>query len=47
MEDINVPLLNMDAKIPEPLEKNADNSYTIFINARLSRETQLSPTTMH
>ena len=41
MEDINVQLLDMDAKIPEQLVKNADSSYTIFINARLSRETQL------
>lgn len=41
MEDINVQLLNMDTKIPEQLVKNADNSYTIFINARLSRENQI------
>ncbi len=41
MENINVQLLDMDAKIPEQLVKNADSSYTIFINARLSRETQL------
>lgn len=41
MEEINVQLLNMDTKIPEHLVKNNDDSYTIFINARLSRERQL------
>ncbi|NBH15585.1 hypothetical protein D3Z36_15845 [Lachnospiraceae bacterium] len=41
MEEINVQLLNMDTKIPEHLVKNSDNSYTIFINARLSRDSQL------
>lgn len=41
MEEINVKLLNMDTKIPEHLVKNSDDSYTIFINARLSRESQL------
>lgn len=41
MEEINVQLLDMDTKIPEHLVKNSDNSYTIFINARLSRENQL------
>lgn len=41
MEEINVQLLNMDTKIPEHLVKNSDDSYTIFINARLSRESQL------
>lgn len=38
MENINVQLINMDTKIPEQLVKNADNSYTIFLNARLSQE---------
>lgn len=41
MEEINIKLLDMDTKIPEHLVKNSDNSYTIFINARLSRESQL------
>ena len=41
MEDINVQILDMDTLIPEQLVKNPDNSYTIFINARLSREAQL------
>lgn len=41
MEEINIKLLNMDTKIPEHLVKNSDDSYTIFINARLSRESQL------
>ncbi len=41
MEDINVQLLNMDTKIPEQLVKNNDDSYTIFLNARLSRDSQL------
>lgn len=41
MEEINVQLLDMDTKIPEHLVKNSDDSYTIFINARLSRDSQL------
>lgn len=41
MEDINVQLLNMDTMIPEHLVKNADDSYTIFLNARLSQENRL------
>lgn len=41
MAEINVQLLDMDTKIPEHLVKNHDNSYTIFINARASRENQL------
>lgn len=41
MEEINVQLLNMDTKIPEHLVKNSDDSYTIFINAKLSKESQL------
>lgn len=38
MENINIQLLDMDTKIPEQLVKNEDNSYTIFLNARLSQE---------
>lgn len=41
MEYVNVQFLNMDTMIPEHLIKNADGSYTIFLNSRLSRETQL------
>lgn len=31
----------MDTKIPEHLVKNNDDSYTIFLNARLSYESRL------
>jgi len=41
LEDINVQLLNMDTMIPEHLVKNADDTYTIFLNARLSQENRL------
>ena len=41
MEDINVQLMDMDTKIPEQLVKNNDDSYTIFLNARLSQESRL------
>ena len=41
MEEINVQILNMDTKIPEQLIKNDDNSYTIFLNARLSQESRI------
>lgn len=41
MEEINVQLLDMDTKIPEQLVKNSDNSYTIFLNSRLSKESHL------
>lgn len=41
MENINVQLLNMDTKIPEQLVKNDDDSYTIFLNARLSQESHI------
>lgn len=40
MEDINVQLLDMDTKIPEHLVKN-DDSYTVFLNARLSQESRI------
>ena len=39
--DINVQLMDMDTMIPEHLVKNADDTYTIFLNARLSRDSQL------
>lgn len=41
LDYINVQILDMDAKIPEQLVKNADDSYTIFLNARLSQESQI------
>lgn len=41
MDGINVQLLDMDTHIPEHLVKNSDDSYTIFINARLSYESRL------
>lgn len=41
MENINVQLMDMDTKIPEHLVKNDDDTYTIFLNARLSRDRQL------
>lgn len=41
MEDINVQLMDMDTMIPEHLVKNDDDTYTIFLNARLSRDSQL------
>ncbi len=41
MNVINVQLLNMDTKIPEHLVKNADDSYTIFLNAKLSQESRV------
>lgn len=41
MEEINVQLLDMDTKIPEHLVKNDDDSYTVFLNARLSQESRV------
>lgn len=41
MEDINVQIMDMDTMVPEHLVKNADDTYTIFLNARLSRDSQL------
>ncbi len=41
MENINVQIMDMDTMVPEHLVKNEDNSYTIFLNARLSKENQL------
>lgn len=41
LEDINVQLMDMDTMIPEQLVKNDDDSYTIFLNARLSQESHL------
>ena len=36
---LNVILLDMDACIHEQVNKNTDGSYTVFLNARHSRET--------
>lgn len=41
MEEINVQIMDMDVMVPEHLVKNSDDSYTIFLNARLSRDSQL------
>lgn len=41
MEGNNVQLLDMDTKIPEHLIKNEDDSYTVFLNARLSQESRV------
>ena len=41
LEDITVQLMDMDTMIPEQLVKNDDDSYTIFLNARLSQESHL------
>lgn len=38
---INVQLINCDTCIRESIIKNNDDSYTVFINAKLSRERQL------
>lgn len=41
LEDINVQIMDMDTMVPEHLVKNADDSYTIFLNARLTQENHL------
>lgn len=41
MEDINVQFIDMDTKIPEQIVKNQDDSYTIFLNSKLSHDEQL------
>lgn len=38
---INVQLINCDTCISESIVKNEDDSYTIFINAKLTHERQL------
>jgi hypothetical protein len=38
--DFNVVLMDLDVAIGETICQNADNSYTIFINSRLSSEMQ-------
>lgn len=39
--DINTQLIDMDVLVGEQIIKNNDDSYTIFLNARLSHERQL------
>ena len=34
-------IMDMDIMVPEHLVKNDDDTYTIFVNARLSRDSQL------
>ena len=38
--NVNTKLINMDVMIPEQIVKNSDDSYTIFLNSRLSHERQ-------
>lgn len=38
MDDINIQIIDMDVMIPEQISRNADGSYTIFLNARLTQE---------
>ena len=40
--DINIHLLDMDVLIPEQIVRNSDDSYSIFINSRLTRERQVA-----
>lgn len=40
-QNIQVQLINFPTKGNEAITKNEDDSYTIFINARLSHEKQL------
>ena len=39
---INTQLIDMDVLVSEQVLRNDDDSYTIFINSRLSHERQLS-----
>ena len=41
MNNINTRLINMDWLIPEQVIQNKYDSYNIFLNARLSHETQM------
>lgn len=40
--DINTQVIDMDVLVGEQVVKNKDDSYTIFLNARLSYERQLA-----
>lgn len=39
--DVNTYLINMDVLVSEQVVKNKDDSYSIFINAKLSYERQI------
>lgn len=39
--NVNTILMDMDVLIPEHIVRNSDDSYSIFINARLSHDRQL------
>lgn len=39
--DVNTYLINMDVLVAEHVVKNIDDSYSIFINAKLSHDRQL------
>ena len=40
METINIILIDLDTMVGETICKNADDSYTVFINSRWSSEMQ-------
>lgn len=40
--EINTQLIDMDVLVSEQVLRNDDDSYTIFINSRLSHDRQLS-----
>lgn len=40
--NINTQIIDMDVLVGEQIVKNGDDSYTIFLNARLSHERQLA-----
>lgn len=39
--DINTIFIDMDTLIAEQIVKNTDDSYTIFLNSKLSKDRQL------
>lgn len=41
LNNINTKLIDMDCLVSEQVVQNKDDSYTIFLNARLSHERQL------
>ena len=41
LTNINIQFINCDTCIKESIVPNPDDSYTIFLNARLSREQQI------
>ena len=38
--DVRVFIINMDTKVREQITENADGSYSIFLNAKLTQEQQ-------